>query len=142
MASYLCAYAFAKLTDHELGGVALTPPATWYVGLCLAPAAKDGLLHDANGSVAEVSGGGYARVAVANNATNFPNAISSWKTNGTAITFPQPSGTWGLVVSAFLADAPTGGNVWRHWDLVTPCNLVNGSFAPSFPAGTLYLARS
>jgi hypothetical protein len=142
MASYLCSYGFAKLTDRELGGVALTPPATWYVGLCLAPASLAGTLLDAAGNPAEVTGGGYARVAVANNLTNFPGAQSSWKTNGTAITFPRPTAAWGLVLSAFLADAPTGGNVWRHWDLVSPWTLANGSAAPSFPAGNLYLARS
>jgi hypothetical protein len=142
MNNYLCKYGFKVLTDMELGGVALTPPPIWYVGLCLASASIDGLLHDANGQVSEVVGGGYLRVAVSNDFTNFTNANSSWKTNKTAIIFPQPTATWGQVLSAFLADAPTGGNVWRHWDLVTPFFLTNGCYAPSFPPGNLYLARS
>jgi hypothetical protein len=141
VADYMTNFGFAAMLDYEFGGTVPSVP-TWYLGLCLAPASKAGLLRDANNAVAEVTGGGYARVAIANNLTNFPAASWSQKTNGIAFTFPQPSGTWGLILSAFFADAPTGGNVWRHWDLVTPWTLVNGSPAPSFPAKTLWLARN
>jgi hypothetical protein len=128
-------FGIATMLDHELGAVSLTPPATWYVGLSTAPALRSGA------TTYEVSGGGYARVAVTNNATNFPNAYNGRKSNGTAITFPTPSGSWGTVASMFIADAPTGGNVWRVADLAIPWSITTGIPAPSFPAGNLSLSR-
>lgn len=144
MAAFLTTFGFAKLTDFEVGSAALTIPPIWYVGLSLAVADKLGTLLMPDGTGAEVTGAGYQRVAVTNNLTNFPAAVSSFKTNGTAITFARPTGTWGLVLSAFLADASGigAGNVWRTFDLTTACNLTNASAAPSFPAGCLYFARS
>lgn len=45
----------------------------------------------------EVSGSAYARVAVTNNATNFPAAASGAKANGAAIEFPEATGSWGTL---------------------------------------------
>lgn len=58
-------YLEKKLLDHVLGGVAYTPPATVYVGL-----ATEAITDATTGTtVAEPTGGAYARVAVTNNAT-------------------------------------------------------------------------
>ena len=46
----------------------------------------------------EVSGNGYARVAITNNVTNFPAAAAGVQTNGTEIAWPQATGgNWGLI---------------------------------------------
>lgn len=143
MNAFLTHYWFGKLTDFELGGASLTPPATWYVGLSLAVADKLGTLLMPDGSTgAEVTGAGYARVGVVANATNVPLAGSSWSTNGTPINFGRPTGAWGLVLSAFIADASSGGNILRTWDLPKEYNGYANGPAYSIPAGNLCLVRS
>jgi len=58
-------YLENTILDLVYGGVAYTPPAILYVALfSVAPT-------DAGGGT-ELSGGGYARVAVPNDLTNFP----------------------------------------------------------------------
>jgi len=84
----------------------------------------------------EVSGGSYARVAIANNATNFPAASSGSKANGVAITFPTSTGSWGTVVAWGLFDASSGGNLCFYGS-VSPNVAVGSGVAPSFPIGSL-----
>lgn len=100
-------YLENKILDHVLGGGDYTRPATVYVGL-FTTAPSD------TGGGTEVSGGSYARVAVTNNATNFPAASSGSKSNGTAITFPAATANWGTVVAFGIFDASSGGNL-LYW---------------------------
>lgn len=67
--------------------------------------------NDAGTGGVEVSGGGYARVSITNNTTNFPNASNGSKSNGTVITFPSATVAWGTVVGWGIWDASTGGNL-------------------------------
>jgi len=55
----------------------------------------------------EVVGGGYDRVSVTNNTTNFPDAVGGVKTTGVNIMWPEATGTWGTVThwAAFDADS-------------------------------------
>ena len=79
------------IADSQFGAGAVTiatvtyAPATWYFGLSTTTPNDDGT------GFTEPSGGGYARVAKTNDATNFPGAqvISGEcrKTNGTKITW-------------------------------------------------------
>ena len=103
MPGTLSDYLELKLLDHVFGAAAYTPPVTLYVALYTAAPT------DAGGGT-EVAGGSYARQAITNNATNFPAAAAGLKSNGTAISFPAATGTWGLVVAAALMDAASGGN--------------------------------
>ncbi len=91
------------------------------------------------------STGGYARVAVVNNAANFGAATGSYpasKNNATQITFPQSTAAWssgatGLDI-AFLADSSTlaGGNIITWW-YVSPAQTVNAAnITPNLPATT------
>ena len=85
----------------------------------------------------EPSGNGYARVAVTNNTTNWPSPSGSDPTtvqNGTAITFPTTTGSWGAVVFGYvLMDASTSGNA-RLWGLLTATTsaLASSGVVPSF----------
>lgn len=94
-----------KLLDHVFGATAYTPPATLYFGLSTST------VSDAGTGITEPAGNAYARVAVTNNATNFPAASGGSKSNGAEITFPEASGSWGTVTDFFIADAASGGNV-------------------------------
>ncbi|GIM45245.1 hypothetical protein DNHGIG_07940 [Collibacillus ludicampi] len=117
------------------GGTGYTPPATLYVGLSTTTPTTSG------GNITEPSGNGYARVAVANNPTNWPAASNGSKSNGTAITFPAATGPWGTVTYFFIADAPTGGNVLGYGAL-TAAQTINQGDTLSFAAGALTVSMS
>lgn len=103
-------YTIKKILDHIFGATSYTPPTNLYAALfTVAP------LNDGTGGT-EVSGGSYARVTVANNTTNFPNATGAWpnqivKKNGTLIQFPTATANWGTVVAMGFYDASSGGNL-------------------------------
>jgi hypothetical protein len=107
-----------SLLNHLLRATPYTPPGTLYVGLFTADPGESGV-------TSEVSGGSYARVAVAQNATNFPQCSLSAapiKTNGVAITFPTATVAWGTITHWAIYDSATGG---------TSGMLVHGALASS-----------
>ncbi len=127
-------YAEPKLLDQVLGGTAWTPPATVYVALYTI------IPTGANASGTEVSGGSYARVAVTNNATNWPAATGTQpasKSNGTAITFPAPTANWGTVVGFAIYDAAASGNEIGWGSLTSNQTINSGDGAPVFGVGAL-----
>lgn len=121
-----------ELLDHVFGNAAYTAPATLYVSLFTATPSD-------SGGGTEVTGNAYARVAVTNNATNFPAASAGSKSNGTAITFPQatPSG-WGVVTQFGIHDASTAGNLLAWGDL-TASKTVDALDTVSFAIGALVI---
>lgn len=112
-------------------------PATWYVGLGTAAGADDG-----SGFVEPV-GAGYARVAVTNNATNFPAATTTAgrtvKKNGTKITWPNPTGAWGLLVEAGFFEALTGGTPRYTTGIDDPIAPKSGNTPVEYDVGELEL---
>ena len=119
-----------EVLDHVFGAAAYTAPATLYVALYTATPSD-------TGGGTEVTGGSYARVAVTNNATNFPAASAGAKSNGTAITFPAPTANWGVVTSFAILDAASAGNFLCWGALTVNKTINNGDAAPSFAAGDL-----
>lgn len=111
-------YLENKLLDHVFGGDPYTAPATHYIAAyTVAPT-------DAGGGT-EVTGGSYARVALTNNATNFPAAAAGAKANGAIIAFPTATADWGTIVAIGIHDALTGGNL-LGWCTVTPQAVPTG----------------
>lgn len=100
-------------------------PATIYVGLV-----ETGT---------EVTGGSYARVAVTNNATNFPAASGGVKTTGADIEFATPSAGWGTPDAARFYDALSGGNLLATGTLTTPLNTIVAGNGVKFVAGSITL---
>lgn len=122
-------YLENEILDHVLGGGDYTRPATVYVALfTVAPS-------DAGGGT-EVTGGSYARVAVTNNATNFPAASGGAKSNGTEITFPEATADWGTVVAFAIFDANAAGNMLYWADLSASKTIQSGDTA-KFAVGDL-----
>lgn len=118
-----------KLLDHAFGNAAYAAPATLHVALfTVAPS-------DSGGGT-EVTGGGYTRLPVTNNATNFPAASGGAKTNGIDFTFPTTSASWGTIVAVGLFDASSGGNLLAHTTLAVNKAVGNGDTA-RFLAGDL-----
>jgi len=120
-----------EILDHVFGAAAYTAPATVYVSLYTVTPT------DASASGTEVTGGSYARVAVTNNATNWPASSGGAKANGTAITFPAPTASWGTVVAFAIYDAATVGNELAWGALTVNKTINNGDAAPSFAIGDL-----
>ena len=124
-----------KILDLVFGAVDYTPPPTLYVGLATNASNKSGL-------VTEPSGGGYARVPIANNTTNFPVSVGGTKSNAVQVSFSSPTASWGTIQSIFVADAATGGNVLAMADLATPRAMISGSAAAQVAVGALFLSHT
>jgi len=135
-------YLENKLIDWFFRGQAFTPPATIYIGLMTT--VTDGEA----GTITEVSGGSYARVAVTSSLANWAGTQGAGTTvastgtggatsNNNAVTFPAPTADWGQATHFGLFDAASGGNMLAQAALTTPKTINNGDPAPSFAAGAL-----
>ena len=112
----------AQILNKLFGATNFSSEATWYVGLL-------------SGGT-ELSGGSYARVAVTNNTTNFPNVAANIMVNGTAITFPQATANWNTADQVGLYTASSGGTLKYKDDLEAPVTVLTGQ-TRSFAAGDL-----
>lgn len=139
-AGALSDYLENKLVDHVFRNTTYTPPATVYVALYTSACS------DAAGGT-EVTGGSYARVAVASSLANWAGTQSAGSTaasSGTAgttsnngvATFTTPSAGWGTVTYVGLLDASTSGNLLVCSSLGT-AKTINTGDTVSFPAGSL-----
>jgi hypothetical protein len=121
-------YLNNALLNEVFGGTTYTPPETLYIGLSTTTPTTSG------NNITEPSGNGYARVAVANNTANWSVASNGQTKNGTAISFPVATGSWGTVTYFFIADAESGGNILGYGALTTAQTVANGdtlTFAPN-----------
>jgi hypothetical protein len=139
MAGSKSTYLEKAILDYLLGGGALVKPATLYVALSTA------LYVDAatGSAMTEVAVGAYARVAVTNNATNWPNATGvspASKQNGTAITFPTATASWGNILSFYIVDAASLGNVLYGGDLTVAKTIGSGDTA-TFAAASITITE-
>lgn len=128
-----------NIADSQFGGGATTwAPATWYAGLSTTTPADDGT------SFTEPAGGAYARVALTNNSTNFPAATTSGgittKVNGVAITFPNPTGNWGLLTYVGFFTASSGGTPQYWFKLDAGITAQNGNTPVQFDIGQLVMS--
>lgn len=85
-------------------GSATLGPATWYIGLMTTAHADAG-----TGGTEVASSNNYSRIAVTNNATNFPAASGGAKSNGTVIRSAVSSGAWGTAVQLAFYEVASGG---------------------------------
>lgn len=136
--SDLTNYAENKIIDALLRNQPIGTPATWYFALLTAVADPE------TGSVTEVSGGSYARVAVTASLANFAGTQGAGTTtassgttgqtsNNAAITFPAPTADWGTATHFALYDASTAGNAWIVKALSASQTINSGAGAPNFP---------
>lgn len=139
-AGALTDYAENKIVDAVMRGQTLGAPATWYASLyTVCPT-------DSTAGT-EVSGGGYARVAITASLANWAGTQSSGSTiassgtsgttsNNAVIPFPTASGSWGTIACWGLTDASTAGNLWIYTTVTTPPTITTGA-TPSFAAGAM-----
>jgi hypothetical protein len=124
-------YQEKRTLDNVFGAVAATPAATYYISLHTANSGQAGASEVASANA-------YARVAVANNTTNFPNSTGSpaSKSNGAAVAFPTPTGSWGTATYFGIWDATSAGNFVAGGVLTTP-QAIGLNNTVSFAAGAL-----
>ena len=125
-------YLENAILNGVLGGSQFTLPSTVYIALSTA-AYSDSATGT---SMTEVTGGSYARVAVTNNATNWPAASGGSKSNGAIFTFPTATADWGTVASFYIVDAASLGNNLYGADLQVSRSILNGDTA-SFASGAI-----
>jgi len=135
------------IVTHAFGGVAWTADADYYIGLSTTTPvqAKGGSAPYWN--FTEPSGGGYARVEVVNGTTEFvaatPQPSTGYEvTNGTAITFPTPTGSWGTVTYFGIFSAATTGTLVAYGQLTTAKAIGTGDTPPSFAIHSITISAS
>lgn len=130
-------YGENQIIDTIFRGQATTLGANVFIGLSTV-ACSDASVGT------EVAGGGYARVSVARSLANWAGTQSAGSTtastgtggqtsNNITVNFPSPSAGWLTVVSTFIADASTGGNILVCTNLTVNKTINTGdtvSFAP------------
>lgn len=117
----LCNPEVHEVLDAFLGS---GTPATVYLGFLTAAANAVGT------TFTEYAGNGYARVAVTNNATNFPAAASRTKTNGAEVLWPVATAQWTALVEVAVFDASSGGNPRAVAQITgAPVNIAAGKIA-------------
>jgi len=116
-----------NIVNHLFRATAWTKPAGVFLALHVA-APNDTLPTN------EVSGGNYARIAVA-------QLDASWTITGKSISnagiiaFNAPNAAWGTITHIGIYDALTGGNLLA-WDTLTNSKIVGATDpAPSFAVG-------
>jgi len=122
-----------SILNHVLGGSGNVNQTTLWIGLSRADPGFDGSTNS------EPSGNAYARVAVVNSNNVWALAASGVKRNNAAITFPEATGSWGLVTDATLWTnaTSTGASVfWGNAPLGTNKSIISGD-TPNFPANSL-----
>ena len=122
-----------SVVDWLMRGQTLTPPTTGYVALFTTCPTE-------STAGTEVTGGAYARVAVAASLTNWAGTQAaasttvSSGTNGTtsnkiAITFPAATADWGTVNCFGYMSAASGGTLIFYAALTAPRTITSGSTA-------------
>lgn len=134
-------YLENNLVDFIMRAQAFTPGTGRHVALFTAAPT------DAGGGT-EVTGGSYARAALAASLANWAGTQAAGSTvastgtggatsNNSVITFPTPTAAWGVVTHFGIFDAATGGNLLFHGALTASKTINNGDPAPTFPAAAL-----
>lgn len=106
------------LINDIVHGATTIAATTYFALMTTAPSASGGGV--------EVSGGSYARVAVTNNATNWPASAGQTKQNATVINWGTATANWGTILAIAEYDASTAGHLLTFALLATPVTVNSG----------------
>lgn len=126
-----------EVLNYLFGNVAITLPSSFFIGLHVGGTAPAN-----NGTGIVEPTGGYQRVAVARNQTNFPVTSTGQIANGTKVNFPQATANWGTPTHWFIANVQRGGaseKVYLVGQLGTSKTVLKGD-TPSFDANGLLVS--
>ncbi len=126
---------FNEIGDEYFGSVSPSIPATYYMALSTTT------ITDVGGNVTEPSGGSYARVAIANNKTNFSTSASASISNLVEFSFPESTGSWGTITYMALYEAASGGTPTWFAPLTT-ARLVDSGTTLTLPVSGMTISWS
>lgn len=114
---------------------AATWPATLYLALFAADPSTGG---------AEITGGAYARVAIANTDTNWAAASGGSKANAATFSFPASSGAYSATATHWgLVDTASGAfTLGDYATLGTPLSVTAAGITPQAIAGSLVITTA
>lgn len=118
--------------DFLFGATSFSAPAEYYVALSTTQPT------DSGANVNEPSGGGYARLGILNNGTNWVAASAGEKANAGDLSFPTASSLWGTIGWWCLYDAVSGGNM-KHWGVLQTARTIDIGDQFRFLAGDLVI---
>jgi hypothetical protein len=87
----------------------------------------------------EVTGGDYARVAVASTLGNWAAPSNGETANAAPIKFAIPSADWGEVLGVGVWSAASAGTLLLHGTISPTRTIISGQAAPVFVPGALIL---
>jgi hypothetical protein len=132
MANNIADYLENKLLEHSVGKTSFTMPSVWLALFTAAPGES--------GGGTEVSGGSYARLALAG--ADWASASGGSISNANALTFATATADWGTIVGIALIDSSSaaGSNNYLWYGTLTTNRAVQTGDTFRFAAGTLTLS--
>jgi hypothetical protein len=125
-----------NILNYNFGGTAYaeTLPAIMYFGLSTTLVT----ISSTGATVAEPSGGSYARKSFTNNNTNWSTSAAGTLHNDVAVAFIESTAAWGTMLSIFISDSATtaAGNIWWFYTL-SPSIIVPDNTIVTFPIGSI-----
>lgn len=106
--------------------------ASWSATLYVALLTQEPVDGDTPTTMAEITGGGYARVA----APNWGAASQGRISTDAVVYFPEATAPWPTVRYFALVTAATGGSLYGWGRLTTPRTIQTGQ-VPRIPMGSL-----
>jgi hypothetical protein len=129
--SVLTNYLVNKWLEHQFRSATYTKPSVLYVGLIAS------VSNIKAGTVTELSGGGYARVATTVSDAEWSAPDANGKTsNIIGLAYPIATGNWVEATHWGFWDAASNGNLLICSTLTTP-RTVTTNTTPVFGIGTL-----
>jgi hypothetical protein len=117
MAGGASTYVANLSLDNVLGNT--TFAANVYISLLSTLPAAGGA------GLVEITAGGFGRVSVANNDTNWPDAENGIKRNAVAIEFGEATADLPSILGAAVYDASSGGNLLFWGPFSTPHTVLD-----------------
>jgi hypothetical protein len=136
-------YLNQKLVQLVFGDTAYAIPSNLWYGLSTTTPTQ---VATSNWNFTEPSGNNYSRPEAANNTTNFVENSSpptnGWsQANGTVVTFPLASGSWGTCTYFGIFDAATVGNLLGYGQLTVAQTPISGD-TPAFAVQALTITNT
>ncbi len=128
-------YTIDQSLDYDFGKETYVPPDTFYLGLSTTA------IDSSGSTVTEPADASYERYTIPNDDKTFWSYASGGVIlSGSSVSFPQSSEAWGEIVSVFLADSSSGGNVW-YYDSLSPSVHIGVNTVVTFEPGTIKIER-
>lgn len=125
-------YQANKDIGYSFGRRNNTIPSTYYIGLSVSPDISET-------GFTEPTGGGYARVALANSTANFSSPVNGRVSVTEDVTFPMTTSALGIVYAVGIFDSASGGHL-LYYDRVNTSKYIADGVVLTLKAGAVVIA--